>query len=161
LVHPHLNADFSSDMAWTYAMLLESAALIPQLYMFQKQASAGGDDDAIVELDLLTAHSVAALGFGRLVEFGFWYSSFHELASSSGSRMPGYVALIARQLAQLVLMTDFLCYYYTAVKNAAPLVLPRDFGGHRVNLPAIATTNKRRVTHDARTVLQSYHSLVV
>lgn len=44
LVRPGFNPDFLSDTAWIYAMLLESVALIPQLYMFQKQASSRGDD---------------------------------------------------------------------------------------------------------------------
>ena len=94
-VHPNLNNDFLSDVAWTYAMYLESAALIPQLFMFQKQASG------VVEL--LTAHFVAALGFGRVMEFCFWIYSYHELASSTGSRLPGYLALFS-QFVQLVLM---------------------------------------------------------
>lgn len=119
LIHPNLNADFLSDTAWTYAMYLESCALIPQLYMFQKQASG------VVEL--LTAHFVAALGFGRLMEFFFWIYSYHELANSSGSRLPGYLALLS-QFVQLVLMVDFFWYYYMAVKNATPLVLPQSAG---------------------------------
>lgn len=119
LVHPNLNADFLSDTAWTYAMYLESAALIPQLFMFQKQSSG------VVEL--LTAHFVAALGFGRIMEFFFWIYSYHELANSSGSRLPGYLALFA-QFVQLVLMLDFFWYYYLAVKNATPLVLPSHTG---------------------------------
>lgn len=119
LVHPNLNADFISDTAWTYAMYLESAALIPQLFMFQKQSSG------VVEL--LTAHFVAALGFGRVMEFLFWVYSYHELANASGSRLPGYLALFA-QFVQLVLMLDFFWYYYLAVKNATPLVLPSHTG---------------------------------
>ena len=119
MVHPNLNADFLSDTAWTYAMYLESAALIPQLYMFQKQASG------VVEL--LTAHFVAALGFGRVMEFFFWIYSYHELANSAGSRLPGYLALFA-QFVQLILMLDFFWYYYLAVKNATPLVLPSHTG---------------------------------
>jgi ER lumen protein retaining receptor len=119
LIHPNLNADFLSDTAWTYAMYLESTALIPQLYMFQKQASG------VVEL--LTAHFVAALGFGRLMEFFFWIYSYHELANSSGSRLPGYLALLS-QFVQLVLMVDFFWYYYMAVKNATPLILPQHTG---------------------------------
>lgn len=119
LIHPNLNADFLSDTAWTYAMYLESTALIPQLYMFQKQASG------VVEL--LTAHFVAALGFGRLMEFFFWIYSYHELANSSGSRLPGYLALFS-QFVQLILMVDFFWYYYMAVKNATPLILPQHTG---------------------------------
>jgi ER lumen protein retaining receptor len=118
-IHPNLNADFFSDVAWTYAMYLESTALIPQLYMFQKQSSG------VVEL--LTAHFVAALGFGRLMEFFFWIYSYHELATSNGSSLPGYLALFS-QFVQLVLMVDFFWYYYMAVKNATPLVLPQHNG---------------------------------
>lgn len=118
-IHPNLNSDFLSDMAWTYAMYLESLALIPQLYMFQKQTSG------VVEL--LTAHFVAALGFGRVMEFCFWVYSYHELANSAGSKLPGYLALFS-QFLQLVLMLDFFWYYYIAVKNATPLVLPSHTG---------------------------------
>lgn len=113
--HPSLNSDFFSDVAWTYAMYLESVALIPQLYMFQKQTNG------IVEL--LTAHFVAALGFGRVMELIFWIYSYHELATTNGSTLPGYLALFS-QLVQLFLMIDFFWYYFSAVKNATPLVLP-------------------------------------
>jgi len=119
IVHPNLNSDFLSDVAWTYAMYLESVALVPQLFMFQKQTSG------VVEL--LTAHFVAALGFGRIMEFAFWIYSYHELANSSGSKLPGYLALFS-QFMQLVLMLDFFWYYYLAVKNATPLVLPSHSG---------------------------------
>jgi len=115
IVHPNLNSDWFSDVAWTYAMYLESVALVPQLFMFQKQTSG------VVEL--YTAHFVAALGFGRLMEFVFWIYSHTELATGAGSKLPGYIALFS-QFMQLVLMIDFFWYYYLAVKNATPLVLP-------------------------------------
>lgn len=119
LIHPHLNNDFMSDAAWTYAMYLESVALIPQLYMFQKQKNG------VVEL--LTAHFVAALGFGRILEFSFWAHSYHELSHKSGSNLPGYLAIFS-QLLQLVLLIDFFWYYIKAVRNATPLVLPQHGG---------------------------------
>lgn len=37
-VHPTLNKHFLSDTAWTFSMYLESMAIVPQLFMFQKQA---------------------------------------------------------------------------------------------------------------------------
>jgi hypothetical protein len=120
LFHPSLNSDFISDVAWTYAMYLESVAVIPQLYMFQKQTNG------VVEL--LTAHFVAALGFGRLMEFIFWIYSYKELATASGSTLPGYLAILS-QFVQLALMVDFFWYYFKAVKNATPLVLPTSSGG--------------------------------
>jgi len=124
VLHPSLNSDFFSDVAWTYAMYLESVSLIPQLYMFQKQTNG------IVEL--LTAHFVAALGFGRIMELIFWVYSYHELATTNGSTLPGYLALFS-QLMQLLLMIDFFWYYFSAVKNATPLVLPsHNVGGNIV-----------------------------
>lgn len=116
LIHPGLNQDFLSDVSWTFAMYLETVALVPQLYMFQKQTTG------VVEL--LTAHFVAALGFGRILEFIFWIYSYHELAHKSGSNMAGYMALLA-QFSQILLMLDFFWYYYQAVKNATPMVLPQ------------------------------------
>lgn len=115
MIHPGLNQDFLSDVSWTFAMYLESVALVPQLYMFQKQ------NTGIVEL--LTAHFVAALGVGRIFEFTFWLYSYHELAHKNGSNYAGYLALIS-QFCQILLMCDFFWYYYVAVKNATPLVLP-------------------------------------
>lgn len=122
-LHPSLNEDFLSDVAWTYAMYLESVAVIPQLYMFQKQKNG------VVEI--MNAHFVAALGFGRIMEFTFWIYSYAELTTSSGSSLPGYLAIIS-QFLQLVLMVDFFWYYLTAVKNATPLVLPSHSGGNMV-----------------------------
>jgi len=123
LLHPNLNEDFLSDVAWTYAMYLESVSVIPQLYMFQKQKTG------VVEI--MNAHFVAALGFGRVMEFTFWIYSYHELSTSSGSNLPGYLAIIS-QFLQLVLMVDFFWYYITAVKNATPLVLPSHSGNNMV-----------------------------
>lgn len=115
IVHPNLNNDFMSDVAWVFAAYLETVALIPQLYLFQKMKNG------VVEL--LTAHFVAALGFGRLIEFFFWLYSYKELITSSGSKMPGYISILS-QLMQMVLMIDFFWLYFQAVKNATPLVLP-------------------------------------
>lgn len=123
ILHPSLNDDYFSDVAWTYAMYLESVAVIPQLYMFQKQKNG------VVEI--MNAHFVAALGFGRVMEFTFWIYSYHELSSSSGSSLPGYLAILS-QFLQLVLMVDFFWYYITAVKNATPLVLPSHSGSTMV-----------------------------
>jgi len=119
LIHPTLNQDFISDFTWTYAMYLESAALIPQLFMFQKQKTG--------VVDLLTAHFVFALGFGRLLEFSFWIFSYHELSTTSGSKLPGYIAVFSIFM-QLLLMLDFFYYYYLAMKNHTPLVLPSHGG---------------------------------
>jgi hypothetical protein len=91
-------------------MYLESIALVPQLYMFQRQNSG------IVAF--LTAYFVAALGFRSILDY-----SYHELVHKSGSDYAGYIALNS-QFYQLVLMCHFFWYYYFSVKNATPLILP-------------------------------------
>mmetsp|Transcript_32730 Transcript_32730/g.86499 ORF Transcript_32730/g.86499 Transcript_32730/m.86499 type:complete len:299 (-) Transcript_32730:41-937(-) len=78
LFHPNLNKDWLSDVSWTFSMYLESCAILPQLYMFQRQSSG------VVEV--LVSHSVFALGFARVVEMAFWMSSFHELTSHRSPR---------------------------------------------------------------------------
>jgi len=118
-VHPNLNQDFLSDTAWTFAFFLESAALAPQLYMFKQQSLPSSSSI----IDLLMAHFVFALGFGRIMEFLFWIYSHHELEMSSGSKLPGYLALFS-QIIQIIMMTNFLRGYFVAMKNSTPMKLP-------------------------------------
>jgi hypothetical protein len=37
-----LNREFFSDTCWTLSMYLEAVAMVPQIYMFQRQASDEG-----------------------------------------------------------------------------------------------------------------------
>ena len=67
-------------------MYLESFSLLPQLFIFRKLKSG---------VEPLTAHFVAALGFGRLMEFIFWIGSYHELATSAESAFSGFLALLS------------------------------------------------------------------
>jgi len=91
-------------------MYLEAVAMLPQIYMFQKQAS---DMGGVVEA--LIGHTVFALGFSRVFELIFWLGSFRELADKGGSRLPGYIVLIS-QLGHLVVMGDFFFYYFKSVR---------------------------------------------
>ena len=117
LVHPGLNKDVLSDASWTYAMYLESFAVLPQLYLFQKQARR------VATVDYLVGHFVAALGLSRVVEMGFWMNSFHELADRNGNRHVGVLVLVA-QMVHLVIMGDFFYFYLRSVKKGLPIQLP-------------------------------------
>lgn len=117
-VKPNLNSDFLSDFAWVFAMYLESVAIVPQLFMFQKEKSS--------EVEIMNSHYVSALGLGRLLELVFWLFSYHELVSVSGSRAPGITACLA-QIVQLALMADFFYYYWIAIKGGGPMLLPSTF----------------------------------
>jgi ER lumen protein retaining receptor len=97
---------------------LEAVAMLPQIFMFQKQS---GDQGGIV--DALIGHTVFALGFSRVFELVFWLGSFRELSDHAGSRLPGYIVLLS-QLAHLVIMGDFFYYYFTSISKGMPMKLP-------------------------------------
>ena len=92
--------------------------MLPQIYMFQKQAA---DQGGIV--DGLIGHTVFALGFSRIFELIFWLGSFRELSDHAGSRLPGYIVLLS-QLGHLVIMGDFFYYYFTSLYKSQPMRLP-------------------------------------
>mmetsp|Transcript_6335 Transcript_6335/g.9555 ORF Transcript_6335/g.9555 Transcript_6335/m.9555 type:complete len:296 (-) Transcript_6335:175-1062(-) len=123
IFHPSLNNEWFSDICWTISMYLESVAMLPQLYMFQKQAT---DEGGVVET--LTSHMVFALGFSRVFEFMFWVTSFKELLHYSGSRMAGYIVLLA-QIGHIGIMADFFYYYFKSVSMGAPMELPTTYSG--------------------------------
>ena len=99
---------------------LESLAIIPQLYMFQKQA--GG----VVEV--LVSHFVSALGIARIVEMAFWISSWHELADSSGSKKVGLLVIVV-QVIHVALMADFFYFYAISLKDGTAMKLPNAAAG--------------------------------
>lgn len=119
VLHPNLNKDWLSDMAWTFSMYLESLAIAPQLFMFTKQAEA--------PIEVLVAHCVAALGFARVVEMAFWMWSFHELTDASGSKLVGYFVL-GVQFIHVAIMGDFFYFYLHSLKKGTPLQLPSQTG---------------------------------
>jgi hypothetical protein len=79
--HSALNREFFSDTCWTLSMYLEAVAMLPQIFMFQKQASEEGGT-----VEALIGHTVFALGFARVFELIFWLGSFKELSDHAGSR---------------------------------------------------------------------------
>lgn len=117
-IHPSLNHEMFSDICWTIAMYVECLAMLPQLYMFQKQA---GLDGSTVEAVL--GHMVFALGFSRVFELLFWVTSFSELSHYSGGRIVGYVVLLM-QIGHLAVMGDFFYYYFQSVVTGKPMELP-------------------------------------
>jgi len=99
-------------------MYVECLAMLPQLYMFQKQA---GSDGSTVEVVL--GHMVFALGFSRVFELLFWLISFSELSHYSGGRLVGYVVLLM-QVGHLAMMGDFFFYYFQSMVTGKPMELP-------------------------------------
>mmetsp|Transcript_21353 Transcript_21353/g.65181 ORF Transcript_21353/g.65181 Transcript_21353/m.65181 type:complete len:293 (-) Transcript_21353:527-1405(-) len=118
-LHPNLNKEFFSDVCWTFAMYLESIAIFPQLYQFQRQAASNN-----FTVETLHAHFVSALGIARIIEMIFWSSSFKELSNSSSSPLVGVFVLIA-QFVHVVIMADFFYYYVVSLKSGKPMRLPQ------------------------------------
>ncbi|KAJ1437442.1 ER lumen protein retaining receptor-domain-containing protein [Ochromonadaceae sp. CCMP2298] len=121
--HPALNREFFSDTCWTLSMYLEAVAMLPQIFMFQKQASEEGGT-----VEALIGHTVFALGFARVFELIFWLGSFKELSDHAGSRLPGYIVLIS-QLGHLLVMADFFFYYFMSISKGQPMELPTAYSG--------------------------------
>lgn len=118
IVHPTLNQNFFTDTAWTFALYLETVAVIPQLYMFQKSNK---------EVEEWTAHFVFTLGLSRVMLFTFWLSSYHELSDAGGKSITGgWVGMfvLLNQIIHLLVMGDFCYYYVKSLRSGSPLVLP-------------------------------------
>eukprot|EP00591_Stephanopyxis_turris_P006485 CAMPEP_0195507356 /NCGR_PEP_ID=MMETSP0794_2-20130614/825_1 /TAXON_ID=515487 /ORGANISM="Stephanopyxis turris, Strain CCMP 815" /LENGTH=316 /DNA_ID=CAMNT_0040634011 /DNA_START=54 /DNA_END=1004 /DNA_ORIENTATION=+ len=115
LFHAELSNVHLIDILYAFALYVECVALLPQLYMFQKQAKGG--------VEMLTAHFVFAMGLGRILELMFWSRGYVLFASESGSLAAGYLVIFS-QVTQILLMLDFFWYYCMAMKNDMPLILP-------------------------------------
>jgi ER lumen protein retaining receptor len=97
---------------WAASMYLESLAMAPQLYMFQKQAGDKGG-----KIDGMLGHTVFAVTFSRLFELIFWIGSFKELSTHhTGSTVSSYLVLLS-QLAHMAIMGDFFYYYFISLSE--------------------------------------------
>lgn len=119
IIHPSLNGDFRTDVAWTFSCYLETFAMVPQLYLFTRKKSS----DNVVED--FTSHFVFALGCGRFLHFIFWLSSYHELndSFSGGSGFAGYV-VVAFQFLQMLLMMNYFYHYLKSAATGEKMKLP-------------------------------------
>eukprot|EP01066_Platyproteum_vivax_P001788 Platyproteum_vivax@DN1224_c0_g1_i2.p1 len=75
-MHANLNRCLLTDIAWAFALYLECLCVLPQLVLFQKDKKA----------DSSTANFLMAQAIGRLLNFAFWFWTFHELNEATGMR---------------------------------------------------------------------------
>jgi len=110
--HPTLNSFLPSDMAWAFALYLESVAVLPQLFMFQKEGQA----------QPFTAHFLFAQATSKVISFIFWFSSYSEL-SNPDHHVKAFVGnwVMAMQLIQLLIMGDFIFHYIRCVSKGVPV----------------------------------------
>jgi len=112
LFHPSLNSNTSVDIAWTFALYLESVTVLPQLLMFHR----------LGRVETFLTHFLAAQAMSRLLSFIFWAFSHHEL-NDVHKPMKSYVGwwVLFAQLAQLVVMGDFIYYYIRCIRKGISL----------------------------------------
>lgn len=112
LFHPSLNAFTPADVAWTFALYLEAVAVLPQLFMFQRQG----------KVEPFTSHFLAGQALSQAVSFIFWVSSYSELNGPQNS-FRSYVGLwvIGMQVVQLIVMGDFIYHYVRCVSRGLPV----------------------------------------
>lgn len=100
------NYKFSlTEILWSFSLWLEALAILPQLYMLQKEGQG----------DLLTIHYIFALGIYRTLYIPNWiYRYFAE------SRFD-YISILAG-IVQTIIYSDFFWVYYNKViKNVIKL----------------------------------------
>jgi hypothetical protein len=118
LLHPTLNGNFFTDVAWTIACYVETFAMVPQLYLFNKRKAS----ESTVED--YTSHFVFSLGIARFMNFLFWMSSYHELNDNYSGGFVGYVVLVM-QFTQLAIMGQYFYNYLKSAATGGPMQLPQ------------------------------------
>lgn len=111
LIHTHLNNNILTDVAWSFSMYLEGAAIFPQLHLFRQKSG---------NIESFTSHYVSLQGLSRLFTLMFWWYTYDELNDENDESFSffhtytGYF-IIASQILQLILMLDFYYYYFKAL----------------------------------------------
>jgi len=108
IFHPNLNGLMPFDVSWTFALYLESVAVMPQLFMFQRDK----------RVEPFTTHFLAGQALSRLFSFIFWFSSYKELNDHTVT-LKSYVGqwVMIMQLIQLVVMGDFIYHYIQCIRK--------------------------------------------
>jgi len=121
VLHPHLNNFWPSDVAWAFALYLESVTVLPQLVMFMKEG----------KVQPHTSHFLAAQALSRLMSFIFWASSFSEL-SNPDHYIKKFVGnwVVGIQMLQLIIMGDFIFHYIRCLAKGLPMTEVLSYSEH-------------------------------
>jgi len=111
LFHANLNRSFMFDTIWMTAHILETFALLPQLYMIAKSSG---------KVEKFLSHFVALMFLSRAFSWVFWFYGYPELAdgyiehvSAGTSNWGGYTIIVCSTI-QLALSADFMYHYVKA-----------------------------------------------
>jgi len=111
-----LNSSPFFDWVWTTSLLVDTVAMLPQLWMMTK---VGGTVDG------MTSHFVTCLAISRGFAFSFWWIGYTELHIEGQTfNKAGYTVVLAH-LLQLVFCADFMYYYVKGIMSGrGTAVLP-------------------------------------
>jgi len=110
IFHADLNHNVVFDQIWACACYVETAAMLPQLWMMSK---AGG------EVEALTSHFIALTTLARFFSLYFWYLAFEDGIGLYGNYSE--MAIMGAHLIQLVLSCDFLLLYVKSFGKRVPI----------------------------------------
>jgi len=112
IFHPSLNAWMPADIAWTFALYLESFSCLPQLFLFQREG----------KVQPFTTHFLAGQALSKFLSFIFWFSSYSELNDPTKG-LKSYVGIwvIVMQFLQLIVMGDFIWHYLRCISKGVPV----------------------------------------
>merc|ERR1719359_265632 len=118
--HANLNRSFFFDTIWMTAHVLETFALLPQLYMIGKSSG---------KVEKFLSHFVALMFLTRAFSWIFWFYGYPELAdgyiehvSAGTSNWGGYTIIVCSTI-QLALSADFMYHYVKALLAGKPVVI--------------------------------------
>jgi hypothetical protein len=104
-VHPSLNNYLFFDIAWMTGLLLEAAALMPQLILDARPKAS--------------SHGVLALICSKALAALFWFHGFEDVAPDAGVNYPGW-GILAAYAIQLVLLIDLFMYSLSRTEGNLP-----------------------------------------
>lgn len=90
-VHPSMNNHLFFDIAWMTGLYLETAALMPQIFLDARPK--------------VSSHGVLALLCSKALAGFFWYHGFEDVAPDFGINYPGW-GILASYAIQLLLLVD-------------------------------------------------------
>merc|ERR1719245_328393 len=112
MLHPHLNNHVPSDIAWAFALYLESVAVLCQFFMFMEQGRAHAH----------VAHFLAAQALSKFMSFIFWTSAF-SVSENPNHYSKSFVSIwvVGMQMVHLLIMTDFIHNYLYCIWFGIPV----------------------------------------
>jgi len=115
IFHPGRARSSFLDVCWTFALCLESVAVLPQLFLFMEQ-------NKVVPF---TSHFLATQALAKVLNAVFWFRIAAKLSrhKASQSVIAPWIGsfVIGVQLLMLLLLADFLYHYLQCLRRGSPM----------------------------------------